>query len=102
MSRRSCKHWKVKEIAADEAYWVSELEQLAAERLPVVKFPQTGEGMLQATARTFELIVGGDLAHDGDPDFTRRVATAPRGATCRAVCGSTRPRRRTRSTRPSP
>jgi phage terminase large subunit-like protein len=72
--RRSCEHWRVEEIAADEAYWVSELEQLAREKLPVVRFPQSGEAMLQATSRTYELIVGGDLTHDGDADLARHVA----------------------------
>jgi phage terminase large subunit-like protein len=71
--RRACKHWRVKEIAADESFWVPQLEKLASERLPVVSFPQRGEGMLQATGRLYELVVAGELSHDGNPDLARHV-----------------------------
>lgn len=74
--RGACKRWRVKEIAADPHIWVHELEQLAAEGLPVVAYPQTGLQMLGATQRFYELVTNRTLTHSGDKDLARHVANA--------------------------
>jgi phage terminase large subunit-like protein len=74
--RAACDRWQVLEIAADEHIWVHELQQLADEGLPVVKYPQTGQGMIEATQRVYERVIDGGLTHDGDEDLVRHVTNA--------------------------
>jgi phage terminase large subunit-like protein len=72
--RASCGHWDVREIAADPYLWRTDLEQLADEGLPVVEFKQSGEHMIAASQRVFELVSTRALTHDADPDLERHVA----------------------------
>lgn len=74
--REACHRWDVLEIAADEHIWVHELQQLADEGLPIAKFPQTGQGMIEATQRVYELVIQRGLSHDGDVELCRHVANA--------------------------
>jgi hypothetical protein len=76
MIRDACGHWQVEEVAADPFLWQSDLEALADEGVPVVEFRQSGEHMLAATQRTFELVTTQALTHDGDPDLARHIANA--------------------------
>jgi hypothetical protein len=72
--RAACRYWRVQEVAADPYLWVADLETLADEGFPIVEFRQRGEHMLEATQRAYELVLNGDLTHDGDPDLARHVA----------------------------
>lgn len=74
--RAACRRWKVVEIACDPYIWVSDLEALADEGLPVVRHDQRSVMMIAATQRTTELVTAGGLTHDGDPDLARHVANA--------------------------
>jgi hypothetical protein len=74
--RDACARWKVREVAADQAKWITELQELADEGIPVVRFPQTSEWMGPATQRLYELITGGGLSHSGHPALARHMANA--------------------------
>ncbi len=75
--REACKTYNVREVAADEYIWVSELEELTEEGIPVVGFPQTMSRMGPATQRFYELVVTNQtLWHDGDPVLARHIGNA--------------------------
>lgn len=74
--RAACHRWNVLEVAADEHIWVHELQQLYDEGLPIAKYPQTGQGMIEATQRVYEAVIQKGLSHDGDQDLVRHVANA--------------------------
>jgi phage terminase large subunit-like protein len=66
----------VLEVAADPKLWVSDLEVLQDEGLPIVEFPQRGREMIEATQRLYEDITRGLLEHDGDQILSRHMANA--------------------------
>ncbi len=72
--RAACALWRVKEIACDPYLWRSDLEALADEGSPVAEFKQSGPAMIAASQRVFELVMSGQITHDGDPDIARHVA----------------------------
>ena len=74
--RDACVRWKVLEISSDPYIWVEDLEDLAAEGLPVVTFPQSGQQMIAATQRFYEQVMSKDLTHSGDPVLARHIANA--------------------------
>lgn len=75
--REACKKWDVRELAADEYIWQSELEDLAEEGIPVVVFPQTMSRMGAATQRFYELVVTRQAVwHDGNPVLARHLGSA--------------------------
>jgi phage terminase large subunit-like protein len=74
--REACKRFRVFEIAWDEWLWVDAAEELEAEGLPVVVFPQTMQRMAPATQRFYELVTTGQISHDGDPRLTRHLRNA--------------------------
>ena len=74
--RAACRAYHVAEVAADEYIWVSELEELAEEGIPVVTFPQTMTRMGPATQRFYELVSTQRLSFDGDPRLLRHLGNA--------------------------
>lgn len=75
--RQACKTWNVREVAADEYIWVSELEELTEEGIPVVAFPQNMTRMGPATQRLYELVVTSQsIWHDGNPVLARHIGSA--------------------------
>lgn len=75
--RDACKKWNVREVAADEYIWQSELEDLAEEGIPVVTFPQTMTRMGPATQRFYELAVTRhDISQDGNAVLARHLGNA--------------------------
>jgi phage terminase large subunit-like protein len=75
--REACRTWDVREVAADEYIWVSELEELLEEGIPVVSFPQTMTRMGPATQRLYELVVTTkNIWQDGNPVLTRHISSA--------------------------
>ena len=68
--------YHVMEVAADPKLWVSDLEVLQEEGLPIVEFPQRGRFIIEATQRLYEDIQRGLLEHDGSPDLARHMANA--------------------------
>lgn len=74
--RQACREYRVREIAADRYEWVDALEELEAEGLPVVEFPQTLTRMAPATQRFYEAVTTGRVRHNGDPRLARHLENA--------------------------
>lgn len=82
--REAAKRYKVREIVFDPYRWARTMQVLAAERLPVVEYPQRPERMVPATQRFFEAVMTGTLTHSGHPTLVHHVRNArikvgPRG-----------------------
>lgn len=65
-------------IVYDPRYLELTAQQLEDEGLPMLEFPQSPERMVPACGHLYRLIVGGVLAHDGDPIVAAHVAAAVR------------------------
>jgi phage terminase large subunit-like protein len=74
--RQTCAELEVKSVAADAYLWVADLEDLAAEGLPIVQVMQTPSRMVPATQRFYERVTTGTLTHSGDPRLVRHVQNA--------------------------
>lgn len=74
--RDACKKWDVVEIAADKSRWVTELEDLEQEGLPIVSYPQSAVRMVPSTQRFYEAVVEGRMKHDGNPTLARHLNNA--------------------------
>jgi phage terminase large subunit-like protein len=74
--RQACRDYRVREIAADRYEWVDALEELEAEGLPVVEFPQTLTRMAPATQRFYEAVTSKRIRHNGDPRLARHLENA--------------------------
>jgi phage terminase large subunit-like protein len=68
--------YQVVEVAADPKLWVSDLEVLQEEGLPIVEFPQRGRFIIEATQRLYEDIQRSSLEQDGDESLARHMANA--------------------------
>lgn len=82
--RRSAKKWRVQEIIADPFRFTRTLQELEAERLPVVEFPHSPSRLTAATTDLYKACVNGQLTHTGHPTLAAHVAAAviredPRG-----------------------
>jgi len=51
-------------------------DELEAEGVPMVEFPQTDARMVPATESAYELIINQRLQHDGDPTLARHIRAA--------------------------
>jgi phage terminase large subunit-like protein len=71
--RELCGAWNVREVAFDPWSFRRSAEILRDEGLPMWEFPQTPEGMANASANLYRLIESGDLAHDGDSTLRAHV-----------------------------
>jgi phage terminase large subunit-like protein len=74
--RAAAVRWRVLEVAADPYRWQRSLEVLDGDGLPVHEFFQNAARMGPATARFYQLVVDGELSHDGDPALARHLANA--------------------------
>ena len=74
--RQACRRWKVREVVCDPARWARSLQVLAAERLPMVEFPQSPQRMMPATARFYDAVMNHQLTHSGNPDLARHINNA--------------------------
>jgi phage terminase large subunit-like protein len=74
--RAACSRWRVLEVAADPYRWQRSLEVLDGDGIPVHEFFQTAARMGPATARFYQLVVDGELTHDGGSPLARHVANA--------------------------
>jgi phage terminase large subunit-like protein len=74
--RQACRTYQVDEIAWDEFLWLDAAEELEAEGLPVVVFPQTLQRMGPATQRFYELVTTKAITHSGDPRLARHLGNA--------------------------
>ncbi|MGV9536571.1 terminase large subunit domain-containing protein [Streptosporangium sandarakinum] len=74
--REACRRFDVVEIAWDEYLWLDAAEDLEAEGLPVVIFPQNISRMGPATQRMYEAVADRGVTHSGDPRLARHFANA--------------------------
>ncbi|NUP24028.1 MAG: terminase large subunit [Streptomyces sp.] len=72
--REACRTYDVKEIAWDEFLWLDAAEDLEAEGLPVVVFPQNITRMGPATQRMYESVTDKEITHSADPRLARHFA----------------------------
>lgn len=70
------KRYDVVEFAYDPAYFQRSAEILSDDGLPMVEFPQSRQRMVPACGNAYELIMGGNVLHDGSPIFTDQVLSA--------------------------
>jgi len=70
-------------VAFDPWRFQTEAQRLLGEGVPMVKVPQSAEGMTLASERLYASIVQGELTHDGDAVLTRHVAGATAKSTPR-------------------
>jgi phage terminase large subunit-like protein len=60
----------------DPALFERSAQQLEAEGLPMEEVPQSDQRMVPAAQALFQLVVDGELEHDGDKDFARHMRNA--------------------------
>lgn len=63
-------------IAFDPAFITWLAQDLANEGLPMVEFAQSDTKMVPATQAVYELVVKGEIEHDGDPVLERHIRSA--------------------------
>lgn len=68
--------FKVKGIAYDPAFITWLAQDLAAEGLPMIEWPQSDSRMIPATQAAYQAIVNGEVEHDGDPVLARHIRSA--------------------------
>lgn len=68
--------YSLAECAYDPQFMVRTADILADEGLPLVEIPQSDARMVPACQAAYDIIVNGDLEHDGDPVFARHVRSA--------------------------
>lgn len=71
--RDACRRLSVRELAADPYRWTRSLQALAAEKIPVVEFPQSASRMTPATVGVYEAVCNKSLTHSGDPILRQHV-----------------------------
>jgi hypothetical protein len=71
--RLACKRWTVREVLCDPYRWARTMQILAGEGIPIVAYPQSPERMVPATARFYEAVMNGGVAHDGDEVLARHI-----------------------------
>lgn len=74
--REACKKWQVREVVCDPYRWSKSMQSLAAERIPMVEFPQSPQRMMPATSRFYDAVMNHSLTHSGNADLARHVNNA--------------------------
>src|SRR5690606_9862213 len=74
--REAVRRYRVREVVADPAYLERSLQVLAAERIPVARFPWSGARGKAASQDFRAAVVAGLVTHSGDPDLRRHVLNA--------------------------
>jgi phage terminase large subunit-like protein len=74
--RSACKRYQVREIACDPFRWQRSMQELEADGLPVIEYPQTASRLTPATSRFYEAVLNGGLTHSGDARLARHISNA--------------------------
>lgn len=74
--RKACRRWKVREVVCDPYRYAKSMQELAAERLPMIEHPQHPARMTPATIGLYEAICNQQVTHDGDADMRRHFMNA--------------------------
>lgn len=61
------------EFLYDPAYFHRSARELAGDGLAMVEYPQSDSRMIPASQTFYQLIVEGNIAHDGDPTLARQI-----------------------------
>jgi phage terminase large subunit-like protein len=83
--RDACLQYDVASVVVDSYLWQSEMADLELEGLPIVAMPQTAERMVPATQRFFEMVMDGNVTHDGDSRMARHIGNAVLRTTLRGA-----------------
>jgi phage terminase large subunit-like protein len=70
--------FRLQGVAYDPRFFEVPAQTLADEGLPMIEVPQSQERMVPACLHAYGLIVGGEIAHDGDPVLAAHVNGAVR------------------------
>jgi phage terminase large subunit-like protein len=62
-----------RELVCDPTYWQDEMFQWSDAGISVVEYPNTIQRTVPATAKLFEAIMSGKIAHNGDPALGRHL-----------------------------
>lgn len=74
--RRLDKTYRIREVGYDPRLFELAATALTDEGIPMVKFEQSVERMTPAIGDLYEAIKRGEVAHDGDPQFTSQILNA--------------------------
>lgn len=74
--RQACRTYDVLELAHDPARWQDEMQEMAAEGIPAVEFPQSAARMGPACEDFHAAVVEGRRTHDGSEVLVRHVRNA--------------------------
>lgn len=74
--RQLSRRYKIQRVSFDPRFFDVPAGMLADEGIPMVEIPQSPERMVPACGQAWELIVGGQLAHNGDPVLEEHVLSA--------------------------
>lgn len=70
--------YELQSASYDPRFFEVPAQMLTDEGIPMIEVPQSPERMVPACMLTYELIVGGEIAHDGDPVLAAHVNGAVR------------------------
>jgi phage terminase large subunit-like protein len=73
----------IRSAAYDPRYFAESAATLEDEGVPMLEIPQSPERMVPADGHLFDLILAGDVKHDGDHEFGQHVNAAVRRASDR-------------------
>jgi phage terminase large subunit-like protein len=75
--RQALARWRVREIAADPAFWASQLREWSAAGWPLVEWPSHSPSrIVPAWAAFYAAVMERRLTHDGNPALVRHAANA--------------------------
>lgn len=74
--REQARRFTVLEVAYDPRFFEVPARILEDEGFNMVEFPQSAERMTPACGNALQMIVAGDVVHDGDPELTAHVTSA--------------------------
>jgi phage terminase large subunit-like protein len=72
--RDACKRWSIREVVCDPYGWPKTYQDLEAEGLPMVEFPQSPSRMVPATQRFYTAVMERTLTHSGDKRLARHLS----------------------------
>ena len=70
--------WDVREVVCDPYRWARSIEVISDQvgYGRVLEYPQSPQRMSPATQRFFDMVVSGDVTHDGHPGLSRHIGNA--------------------------
>ena len=74
--RKLARRYDIREVHFDPHMFVRSADMLASEGFEMVEFPQSHSRMAPATGLFRELVLGGRLKHDNDPELVKHVGQA--------------------------